>query len=106
MLLSLLESVGQQKQKRYDRSIGSFNNSLKYAPIDRAIRAKIHYTLGISWEEEGYLHQAKDKYMQATRLDPRLDSAKIALERVTAKTLQAEKEKKEKEKKSRSKEAH
>ncbi len=98
--------LAQQKQKRFDRAIGSFNNSLKYAPIDRAIRAKIHYSTGICWEEEGYLYRAKDKYTQAVRLDPRLDSAKAGLERVTTKTVQAENEKKEKEKKSRSKEAH
>jgi tetratricopeptide (TPR) repeat protein len=96
----------QQKQERYDRAIGSFNNSLKYAPINRSVRAKIHFALGISWEEEGYLYRAKDKYSQAARLDPRLDSAKVGIERVTAKTLKAEKEKKEKETKSRSKEAH
>ena len=33
----------QQKKKRFDRAIGSFNNSLKFAPNDPVIRAKINY---------------------------------------------------------------
>ncbi len=96
----------QQKQARYDRSIGSFNNSLKYAPVDRKVRAEIHFALGMSWEEEGYLYRAKDKYTQAVRLNPQLGRAKVGLERVKNKTLKAEKEKEQEKARKKSKEAH
>jgi len=95
--------LAQQKQERYDRSIGSFNNSLRYVPMDRVIVAKINLALGESWEEEGYLDRATEKFSQAARLDPKLNSARLALKRVHAKTLKAEQEKKSRQK---TKEAH
>ncbi len=95
--------LAQQKQGRYDRSIGSFNNSVRYAPPNRAIIAKIDLALGESWEEEGYLDRATEKYSQAARLDPKLNSARLALKRVQAKTLKAEQEKQSRKK---TKEAH
>jgi tetratricopeptide (TPR) repeat protein len=95
--------LAQQKQGRYDRSIGSFNNSDRYAPPEREILAKISLALGESWEEEGYLDRATEKYSQAARLNPKLDSARVALERVKGKTLKVEKEKQSRQK---SKEAH
>jgi len=84
----------QQKTKHYDRAIGSLNNSLKFAPQERVTRAKIFYALGVSWEEEGYLQKANEKYKQAIQLDPGYSQAKVATERVRTKTLQAEKGKK------------
>lgn len=95
--------LAQQKQGRYDRSIGSFNNSVRYAPPDRVVIAKINLALGESWEEEGYLDRATEKFSQAARLDPKLGSAKIGLERVKAKTLKAEQKKQSRKK---TKEAH
>lgn len=93
----------QQKQERYDRSIGSFNNSVRYAPPDREVLARINLALGESWEQSGYLDRATDKYSQAVRLNPKLDSAKVALERIKIKTMKAEQEKKSRKK---TKEAH
>jgi tetratricopeptide (TPR) repeat protein len=95
--------LAQQKLNRYDRSIGSFNYSVRYAPPDRVIIAKINLALGESWEEEGYLDLATEKYTQAVRLNPKLDSAKVGLERIKIKTMKAEKEKKSRKK---TKEAH
>ncbi len=95
--------LAQQKQGRYDRSIGSFNNSIRYAPPDRPTIAKINYALGESWEEEGYLDRATEKFSAAMRMDPKLGSAKLGLERVKAKTLKAEQEKQSRKK---TKEAH
>ncbi len=95
--------LAQQKQNRYDRSIGSFNNSVRYAPPDRVIIAKVNLALGESWEEEGYLDRATEKFSQAARLDPKLGSAKLALERVKVKTMKAQQEKKSRKK---TKEAH
>jgi len=92
----------QQKKERFDRAIGSLNNSLKYAPADRKIRAKINYAIGVSWEQEGYLLKADNIYKQANRLDPEFTQAKVALERIKTKNMQAEKaKKKSKNKKSR-----
>jgi len=90
----------QQRKERFDRSIGSFNNSLKYVPNDPIIRSQIHYALGISWEKEGYLSKAAEKYKMAVKLNPDYRQAKVAANRVKEKTLKAEtREKKEKGKK-------
>lgn len=88
----------QQKKKRYDRSIGSFNNSLKYAPQDRLLRAKINYALGLSWENEGYLIEAQEKFKLAQRLDPTYKQAKAASKRIELKTAKAEKQSGKKDK--------
>jgi len=84
----------QQKTDHYDRAIGSFNNSLKYCPSEPTTRAKIFYALGVSWEEEGYLEKAGEKYKQAIQLDPGYAQAKVATERIRTKTLKAETRKK------------
>lgn len=84
----------QQKRERFDRAIGSFNNSLKYAPTDRIVRAQIHYALGVSWENEGYLSKAGEKYKRAIKLNPDYKQAKVAAGRVKDKALKAETRKK------------
>ncbi len=81
----------QQRQKRYDRSIGSFNNALKFCPAEKQTLAKISYHLGLSWEREGYLYKAAEKYEYALKLDPRLAAARAGSDRVKAKTEKAEK---------------
>lgn len=86
----------QQKTKHFDRSIGSFNNSLKYAPEEPQVRAKIFYALGLSWEEEGYLEKANEKYKKALKINPGYLQAKVAADRVRTKTLKAETRKKDK----------
>lgn len=88
----------QQKKDRYDRAIGSLNNSLKFAPPDQEIRAKINYALGISWEHEGYLVKANDKYKKAYKLNSKYTQAKVAIDRIKTKTLKAEKIKKSRKK--------
>jgi len=84
----------QQKREQYDRSIGSFNNSLTYAPADRELRARINFALGVSWENEGYLLKAQERYQKALNLSPGYTQAKVAVDRVTARHLKAELEKK------------
>jgi tetratricopeptide (TPR) repeat protein len=86
----------QQKKNRYDRAIGSFNNSLKHAPVDREIRAKINYALGVCWEHDGYFVKASDNYNRAIKLNPDYTQAKIAAQRVKDKALKAEAKKKKK----------
>jgi tetratricopeptide (TPR) repeat protein len=88
----------QQKRERFDRSIGSFNNSLKFAPHDNILRAKIHYALGVSWEHEGYFTKANEKFKLALSLYPGYKQAGVAMKRVKTKTLQAESRKKAKKK--------
>jgi tetratricopeptide (TPR) repeat protein len=85
----------QQKTGRYDRAIGSFNNSLKYGPPDAKMMAQINYCLGISWENEGYWEKAKEKFSLALQFDPKLDGAKSAVDRVSAKAIEAKKSKKD-----------
>ena len=84
----------QQKKERFDQAIGSFNNSLKYAPADNRTKAKITFSLAFSWEQEGYFDQARERYLQAMNLDPDLQSAQAAIDRVKAKTEKADKKKK------------
>jgi tetratricopeptide (TPR) repeat protein len=84
----------QQKKERFDRSIGSFNNSLKFAPADRMIRSQINYALGLSWEQENYLAKAAEKFNKAIKLNPNYTQAKVAAGRVKDKTLKAETRKK------------
>ncbi len=84
----------QQQQKRHDRAIGSFNNSIKYVPADVETRARVYYALGISWEEEGYLVNAKEKFKMALKFQPGYTQARVAIERVNNKALQAESRKK------------
>jgi len=72
----------QQKTKRYDRSLVTFNNSLKYGPADKLIIAEINYLLGISWEKTGYADKARSKYSYALRLNPDLTEARLALKRI------------------------
>lgn len=86
----------QQKRERFDRAIGSFNNSLKFVPNDPTIKAQIFYALGVSWEEEGYLQKAKQMYTQAVQLNPQYSQAKVANDRVKARLLTAEIQKKTK----------
>lgn len=86
--------LAQQKQTRFDRAIGSLNNSLKFAPPSNQVRAGIFYALGVSWENEGYLDKAHNYYKEASRLDPRLSTAQTAIGRVEAKRLKAESGKK------------
>jgi Flp pilus assembly protein TadD len=86
----------QQKRKRFDRAIGSFNNSLKYVPSGAQLRAQIFYALGVSWEKEGYLEKARQMYTQAVQLNPEYAQAKVANDRVKAKLLTAEIKKKTK----------
>ncbi len=88
----------QQKTGRFDRAIGSFNNSLKFCPSDDDVIARINYALGISWENEGYLHKARAKYGYAFKLNPTLMEAKAGMDRVEAKVTQAEAAKAQKEK--------
>ena len=88
----------QQKKERFDQAIGSFNNSLKYAPADNRTKAKITFSLAFSWEQEGYLDKAREKYLQAMNLDPDLQSAQAAIDRVKAKTEKTDKKKKQGEK--------
>ena len=80
----------QQKQGRHDRAIGSFNNALKFCPIDKLIAAKLSYHLGFSWEKEGYLHKASEKYSSALKLNPDLAAAQMGVERIKAKTENAD----------------
>jgi tetratricopeptide (TPR) repeat protein len=90
--------LSQQKKKQYDRSIGSFNNSLKYCPPNPLIQAKVHFSLGLSWEQEGYFHRAQEKYVLALDFNPKYTNAKMGIDRVKAKALKAEKNKKKKKK--------
>lgn len=88
----------QQKIKRYDRSIGSFNNSLKYCPPDREIIAQLNFYLGKSWEEEGYLAKARDKYILVLKVSPQYAPAKVGLNRIETKSAQAKLKAKKKHK--------
>jgi tetratricopeptide (TPR) repeat protein len=89
----------QQKTRRYDRSIGSFNNSLKFCPSDKVILARLSYALGVSWEKEGYLHKAGDKYAHALKMNPGLSEARAGVKRIRAKTIKAETRKDKRDKK-------
>ncbi|MCP4569744.1 MAG: hypothetical protein GY841_19360 [FCB group bacterium] len=86
----------QQKSERFDRSIGSLSKSLKYCPVKHRLRGNIFYALGISWENENYLHKASEKYREAQRLNPELVEAKAALIRIEIKTAKADKKMKKK----------
>lgn len=88
----------QQKSERFDRSIGSLSKSLKYCPVGHRLRGNIYYALGISWENEDYLHKAGEKYREAHRLNPDLVEAKAAIKRIEIKTAKAEKKMKKKKK--------
>ncbi len=89
----------QQKTRRYDRSIGSFNNSLKFCPSDNVTLACLSYVLGVSWEKEGYLHKAGEKYACALKMNPGLSEARAGIERIRVKTIKAEARKDERDKK-------
>lgn len=89
----------QQKMERYDRSIGSFNNALKYCPSEKLIIAKISYNLGFSWEKEGYLHKAAEKYGYALKMNPDLAAAQSGADRIKSKTGDSDKTKKNKNEK-------
>lgn len=80
----------QQKSNRFDRAIGSLNNSLKFAPDDPLVRSDINYALGISWEAEGYFLKADEKFKAAWKLNPKNPQTRAAIERVKNKTLQAQ----------------
>lgn len=86
----------QQKMEHYDRSIGAFNNALKYCPQDKPILARINFSLGVSWEKEGYLYKARNKYTLALRFDPTYVAAQAGIDRVKTKTAKAEAKKKSK----------
>jgi len=89
----------QQKKERYDRSIGSFNNALKYCPPEKLIIAKITYNLGFSWEKEGYLHKAAEKYSLALKMNPDLAAAQLGTERIKSKTADSDKTQENKDEK-------
>jgi tetratricopeptide (TPR) repeat protein len=80
----------EQKQGQYDRSIGAFNNCLKYCPTTHPLLTEIYLALGESWEKEGYLDKAKEKYSLALGIDPRQPEAKAAMERIRQKELKAD----------------
>ena len=86
----------EQKTGRFDRSIGSFNNSLKYCTAPGSTISNIYLALGVSWEHEGYLYKAGDTYAVALRLNPTLIEAETGIKRIEAKVAKAEAEKKNK----------
>jgi len=86
----------QQKLNHYDRSIGSFTNAIKYCPQSADIVAEITCCLAVSWEEEGFLYKARDKFNEALKLSPDLDFARVGVKRVEAKVLNAESKSKNK----------
>lgn len=81
----------QQKLARFDRSIGSFGNALKYCPNDKLIVAKVSFNLGYSWEKEGYLKKAAEKYKFALKMNPNLAAARAGADRIKAKGEKADK---------------
>jgi Flp pilus assembly protein TadD len=83
-----------QKQGRFDQSIGSFKYAQEYAPKDNLIRSRICYSLGLSWENEGYFARAGELYIQAAKLNPKHDKAKAGIGRTKLKAAKANKEKK------------
>jgi len=80
----------EQKQGQYDRSIGAFNNCLKYCPSAHPLLTEIYFALGESWEKEGYLDKAKEKYGLSLGINPELPAAKSALERIKQRELKAD----------------
>jgi tetratricopeptide (TPR) repeat protein len=80
----------EQKQGQYDRSIGAFNNCLKYAPSAHPLLTEVYLALGASWEKEGYMDKAKEKYTLSLSLNPEQPEAKAALERIKQQELKAD----------------
>lgn len=77
--------LSQQQTGRYDQAIHSLNNSLKYSPNDSMTRSLINFSLGISWEKEGYFARALELYSLTVQLSPGHADAKTAMERVKIK---------------------
>lgn len=84
----------QQKQQQWDRSIGSFNNSLKFCPQASPFLGDIYIAIGFSWEKEGFLDKAGEKYNYALKINPEHAGARAGLERIKDKQTKAEKKKK------------
>ena len=78
-----------QKQGRFDKAIGSLKYAQKYSPKDNIIRSRISYSLGLSWENEGYFARAGELYIQAAKLNPKHDKAKAGIGRTKIKAAKA-----------------
>ncbi|MEZ5357966.1 MAG: tetratricopeptide repeat protein [Candidatus Zixiibacteriota bacterium] len=85
----------QQKQNRFDRSISSFKNALKYAPEDILIHAQITYSMAVSWEKEGMMERAGELYKRALTLNPSHAPAKAGAERIQLQLAKTHKKKKD-----------
>ncbi len=83
-----------QKQGRYDQAIGSFNTSLRHAPKNNKIRARVNYSLGVSWEHERYFGRATELYVKVLKLNPKHSGAKAGKARVMLKATKEKKKKK------------
>ncbi len=79
-----------QQEGHSDRAIGSFNNCLKYCPAAHPILIDVYYALGESWEKEGYLDKAKEKYQMALAINPMMPSAKAGIARIKDKEIKAD----------------
>jgi tetratricopeptide (TPR) repeat protein len=59
--------------------LGVFLTSVGLSPLSRTVRAKVYYQEGLTYEAEGRLELAEQRFKAALRFDPDLADAYLAL---------------------------
>ncbi|MDD2815215.1 MAG: tetratricopeptide repeat protein [Thiotrichaceae bacterium] len=71
----------------FENAIGIFNDLITYKIAIGVTPDKLHYLLGVTHLKAGHYPEARQALQQALNLNPKLEAARIALQKIPAATL-------------------